>query len=70
MAFFSQYQETPLASHIQSLDDNELLEFWEETQVFTKFLENLASKEFVIFDYEEVILQELQYRFSNKYFSA
>lgn len=67
MAFFAPQEITPVSLHVQSLADEELLEFWEETQIFSKMLESLPMQESVFIDYEKVILEELQYRFSNKY---
>lgn len=67
MAFFAPQEPTPVSLHIQSLADEELLEFWEEAQVFSKMLETLPIQDTLFIDYEQVILEELQYRFSNKY---
>ncbi len=61
--FFMQTEDFPLTEQIKSLGDDELLDFWEETQYLEKFLE----EEFAIegeypVEYERIILQELQLR--------
>lgn len=61
--FFMQTEEFPLAEQIKSLGDDELLDFWEETQYLEKFLEEEYSfeGEYPV-EYERIILQELQLR--------
>lgn len=60
-------EEAPLNMQIKALGDEELLDFWEETQFLDRFLEpdqltrNQASHE-----YEKIILQELQLRSSRR----
>ena len=61
--FFQQIEDFPLEDQVKSLRDDELLDFWEETQYLEKFLEEefnpgTASS----LEYERVILQELQLR--------
>jgi hypothetical protein len=55
--------DLPLALQIKALGDEELLDFWEETQFLEKFLEedfNVQPEHSV--EYERLILQELQLR--------
>lgn len=61
--FFMQTEDFPLAEQIKSLGDDELLDFWEETQYLEKFLEEEYSYdgEYPV-EYERIILQELQLR--------
>lgn len=61
--FFLQTEDFPLAEQIKSLGDDELLDFWEETQYLEKFLEEEFSYEGEYpVEYERIILQELQLR--------
>ena len=56
-------EETPLAMQIKSLGDEELLDFWEETQFLERFLkEGTSIQEHNSLQYEKLILQELQLR--------
>ena len=61
--FFLNTDEFPLADQIKSLGDDELLDFWEETQYLDKFLEEEfnPNSEYTV-EYERLILQELQIR--------
>lgn len=55
--------DLPLSMQIRSLDDEELLDFWEETQFVSRFLEEDQMHEVTLTpDYERLILQELQLR--------
>ncbi len=61
--FFMQTDDFPLAEQIKSLGDDELLDFWEETQYLEKFLEEEFSFDGdYSLEYERIILQELQLR--------
>ncbi len=61
--FFMQTEDFPLSEQIKSLADDELLDFWEETQYLEKFLEEeLSTEGFYSQDYEKIILLELQFR--------
>lgn len=61
--FFMQTEDFPLSEQIKSLGDDELLDFWEETQYLDKFLEEEMSREGIYtLDYERIILMELQLR--------
>ncbi|OBQ55714.1 hypothetical protein [Halodesulfovibrio spirochaetisodalis] len=56
-------EETPLATQIKSLGDEELLDFWEETQFLERFLkEGAPVPNQNSMQYEKLILQELQLR--------
>lgn len=55
-----------LTEHIKIMEDDELLDFWEESQ----FVEEMSREHFVgpmlsASSYEHIILQELQLRFCN-----
>ncbi len=61
--FFMHTEDIPLTDQIRSLGDDELLDFWEETQYLEKFLEedrSMPSDQTL--EYERIILQELQLR--------
>jgi hypothetical protein len=61
--FYLHAEDLPLADQIKSLEDDELLDFWEETQYLEKFLEEeLESDPPHSVEYERLILQELQIR--------
>ncbi|MEZ0575382.1 hypothetical protein [Halodesulfovibrio aestuarii] len=56
-------EDTPLAMQIKSLGDEELLDFWEETQFLERFLkEGTPVQNQDSMQYEKLILQELQLR--------
>jgi hypothetical protein len=55
--------DVPLNVQIKSLGDEELLDFWEETQFLEKvFQEEIIPVQQHSFEYEKLILQELQLR--------
>lgn len=55
--------DLPLSVQIRALGDEELLDFWEETQFMGRLLEEDQLPEVSISpDYERLILQELQLR--------
>ncbi|MBG0776443.1 MAG: hypothetical protein H0S85_08410 [Desulfovibrionaceae bacterium] len=61
--FFPNPEEIPLSDQIKALGDDELLDFWEETQFLDKFLQedvppNVAATK----EYERMIILELQLR--------
>jgi hypothetical protein len=65
--FFLHAEDFPLADQIKSLGDDELLDFWEETQYLEKFLEEEQSSTMESsLEYERLILQELQLRSSRR----
>jgi hypothetical protein len=52
-----------LEAQVKSLADDELLDFWEETQQLAKMLDQAEQTDLEYNpEYEKVILQELQYR--------
>lgn len=56
-----------LDEHVKILGDDELLDFWEESQFLEDFLqENHAAATQPTHVYERVIVQELQLRFSQR----
>lgn len=56
-------EELALSSQIRALGDEELLDFWEESQYLAPFLEDENVNEGgTPPDYERLILQELQLR--------
>lgn len=56
-------EDAPLHMQIKSLGDDELLDFWEETQFLERFLEeDLMTRNQASMQYERLILQELQLR--------
>ncbi|MGD9608589.1 MAG: hypothetical protein AB7U59_04170 [Desulfovibrionaceae bacterium] len=61
--FFPDSDQFPLEDQIKNLGDDELLDFWEETQYLERALvedENPQAEHSV--EYERVILQELRLR--------
>ena len=61
--FFPASDQFPLEDQIKNLGDDELLDFWEETQYLERTLvedENPQAEHSV--EYERVILQELRLR--------
>lgn len=61
--FFLHADEMPIADQIKSLADDELLDFWEETQFLEKFLAEDGQTDLgANVEYERLILQELQFR--------
>ena len=62
--FFLHTEDFPLADQIKSLGDEELLDFWEETQFLDKFLmeDEFAEEMDHSVEYERLILIELQVR--------
>ncbi|WP_319759916.1 hypothetical protein [Maridesulfovibrio sp.] len=67
MAQFSPTDNITLEDQIKSLANEELLDFWEETQFLAKVLEQ-DNQDNVQYspEYERLILQELQLRSSMK----
>jgi len=64
MAQFLPYSMNfPLEEQLKTLGDDELLDFWEETQYLEKFLEDEFSEEpDSSVEYERFIINELQFR--------
>ncbi|OIQ48859.1 hypothetical protein BerOc1_03612 [Pseudodesulfovibrio hydrargyri] len=56
-----------LEAQVKSLADDELLDFWEETQQLARMLDQAEQTDLEYNpEYERVILQELQYRTCSK----
>ncbi|NDV24484.1 MULTISPECIES: hypothetical protein [Desulfovibrionaceae] len=67
MAQFSPTENITLEDQIKSLANEELLDFWEETQFLAKMLEQDNQEDIQYSpEYERLILQELQLRSSMK----
>jgi hypothetical protein len=61
--FFPNTDQFPLEDQIKNLGDDELLDFWEETQYLERLLQEDESPEVDhSVEYERVILQELMLR--------
>lgn len=61
--YIPQSSHFPLEEQIKTLADDELLDFWEETQFLEKMLgEEVDASEPQTLEYERIILQELQFR--------
>ncbi len=56
----------PLEEQIKTLKDDELLDFWEETQHLEHLLHDDTQRTEPNTDYERLILQELQVRFQRR----
>ncbi|MDZ7760275.1 MAG: hypothetical protein U5L00_08485 [Desulfovermiculus sp.] len=61
--YFPYFENVSVADQIKTLPNEELLDFWEETQ----FMESYAEKDndqlpFFSLEYERAVLQELQLR--------
>ncbi|WP_027722661.1 hypothetical protein [Maridesulfovibrio zosterae] len=67
MAQFSPTENVTLEDQIKSLANEELLDFWEETQFLAKMLDQDIQENIQYSpEYERLILQELQLRSSMK----
>ncbi|WP_320175550.1 hypothetical protein [Maridesulfovibrio sp.] len=67
MAQFSPTENITLEDQIKSLANEELLDFWEETQFLAKMLDQDNQEDIPYSpEYERLILQELQLRSSMK----
>ena len=61
--FLPSSMDFPIEEQIKTLGDDELLDFWEETQYLERFLEEEpAGPAATSFEYERLIVQELQLR--------
>lgn len=60
----SDHEYLPLEEQVKSLADDELLDFWEETQYLVRFLDVGGCPRQVEFnpEHERIILQELMVR--------
>ncbi len=65
--FNGQLASVPLDEHVKTLEDEELLDFWEESQYMEGILEGQsAMSTWPQGGYERLILQELQLRFCRR----
>ena len=63
--YYPNPEEIPLSDQIRALANDELLDFWEETQHLERFLEQeMTVGSGSSQEYERIILQELQFRSS------
>lgn len=61
--FFPYFKDLNLADQIKSMPDDDLLDFWEETQYLEKYMENgVEHMQSYSLEYERAVLQELQIR--------
>lgn len=61
------YDSLTVEDQIKTLGDQELLDFWEETQQLERLLtENSGEQQASSLDYERLILTELQLRFCQR----
>ncbi|HBE95096.1 MAG TPA: hypothetical protein DD766_00965 [Desulfovibrio sp.] len=62
--YFPFSDQASLEDQIRNLADDELLDFWEETQYLAKFMDKEQEQEEVGYnpEYERLILHELQVR--------
>lgn len=64
---FHDDQDFPVEDQIKELQDDELLDFWEQSQRLEKFLqEEFNVRDVHTVEYERLIVQELQLRASRK----
>ena len=61
--FFPYFKDLNLVDQIKSMPDDDLLDFWEETQYLEKYMENgVEHMQSYGLEYERAVLQELQIR--------
>lgn len=61
--FFPYFKDLNLVDQIKSMPDDDLLDFWEETQYLEKYMENgVEHMQSYSLEYERAVLQELQIR--------
>ncbi|MBT8763169.1 hypothetical protein KFV02_04405 [Desulfohalobiaceae bacterium Ax17] len=67
--FLPQLDDYPLEEQLKTLGDEELLDFWEESQFLNKYLEDEGHKPKGLSNtnYEKLIVQELQIRTCMRY---
>ena len=69
MAYFLRHPDNyPLEEQVKSLGDEELLDFWEESQFLEIYIEDEPAMNNRVVRYEEVILKELHIRIYAKSF--
>lgn len=66
--YLSEKDEIPFEDQIKSLGNDELLDFWEETQQIVRLLEQKEVPEDIDYnpEFERLIIQELQVRSSRR----
>ena len=63
MAYFLRHPDNyPIEEQVKSLGDEELLDFWEESQFLEVYIEDEQAFNNKFIRYEEVILKELHIR--------
>lgn len=61
--FFPYFENVSVADQIKTLPNEELLDFWEETQYMETYTERDSEQlPFFSLEYERAVLQELQIR--------
>ena len=61
--FFPYFKDVNLTDQIKTMPDDDLLDFWEETQYLEKYLESGTEQiQGYSLEYERAVLQELQIR--------
>ncbi len=61
--FFPYFKDLNLVDQIKSMPDDDLLDFWEETQYLEKYMDNGVEQiQSYSLEYERAVLQELQIR--------
>ena len=60
--FYPNLDQFPLEDQVKTLGDDELLDFWEETQYIDRIIEEDLNPLGDSLEYERVILQELMLR--------
>jgi len=61
--FFPYFENVSVADQIKTLPNEELLDFWEETQYMDSYVEKDSEQlPFFSLEYERAVLQELQLR--------
>ena len=61
--FFPYFKDLNLVDQIKSMPDDDLLDFWEETQYLEKYMDNgVEQMQSYSLEYERAVLQELQIR--------
>ncbi|WP_457572250.1 hypothetical protein [Desulfovulcanus sp.] len=67
--FLPHLDDYPLEEQLKTLGDEELLDFWEESQFLNKYLEeeDQKPKSQLNINYEKMIIQELQIRTCMRY---
>ncbi|WP_028575339.1 hypothetical protein [Desulfonatronovibrio hydrogenovorans] len=69
MAYFLRHPDNyPLEEQVKSLEDEELLDFWEESQFLEVYIEDEHKKGSKFVNYEQVIIKELQIRTCSRNF--